>query len=223
MQLIAFDQIASRVNKDIRIGAFTVVSASLNHAAILVWPLTKTVVVLVSRYYASGKDRYRSPGIHTTLLQLSPFPLLPDSERSWLIREHVLLYDPPACTMPFSPSGSLNRPSPLRLVVEPIAKRSGTRSPRTAVQSYWTIWFSRAVCVSREAVVAGLVVLMQGLRLTPYSCSDIDDLSLLGLWCLGLSNGAVGYWHWVWCWALSTRVRQLREWPLVRTCHGLVP
>lgn len=38
---------------------------------------------------------------------------------------------------------------------------------------------------------------MQGLRLTPCSCSDIDDLSLLGLWCLGLSNGAVGYWHWV--------------------------
>jgi hypothetical protein len=27
----------------------------------------------------------------------------------------------------------------------------------------------------------------------PYSCSDVDDLSLLELWCLGLANGVVGW------------------------------
>jgi hypothetical protein len=78
---------------------------------------------------------------------------MPGSERSWLIREHVhrtINEIPQRALYHFPTSGSLNRPFPLRLVVEPIVKRSGTGNLRTAVQSYWMTWFSEAWGTRRE-------------------------------------------------------------------------
>lgn len=101
-----------------------------------------------------GKDRYRSPGIHTyNVASIKPFSA-PAGLRAFLANSRtcpsIRRDRTPACTMPFSTSGSLSRPSPLRPVVEPIAKRSGTGNLRTAVQSYWIDWFSRAWETRRE-------------------------------------------------------------------------